>query len=384
MDRVEVCIVGAGVIGLAVARELALRHGPGADILILDQEAHFGEHSSSRNSEVIHAGIYYPQHSLKARLCVRGKALLYDYLQQRSLPHRRLGKLIVAQDGEEDGLESLARRAQDNGVDDLTLLDAQQLRGMESAVRASAALLSPSTGIVDSHALMVSVLQEAESLGATLATHSPVRRVSRESDLFIVHCSQGEQEDYRFGARTLINCAGLGAQALASRIEGSRENAVPPLTPCKGNYFSYSGRSPFDRLIYPMPDARGGALGVHATLDLGGQLRFGPDSHVMESEAAYSAGDFPTRQHYAVDAEGLETFSAAISRYFPTLEKTRLQPDYAGIRPRLAAPGGEPADFTFQLTRQGETSLLQLFGIESPGLTASLAIAEHAAELLVG
>ena len=372
MDQFDTCIVGAGVIGLAIARYLAVESSPQAGaVVLLDAERDIGVHISSRNSEVSHAGIYYPRDSLKARLCVRGKALLYDYCHRHDIPHRRLGKLIVAQEDETSGLERLQRQALENGVDDLQLLDGRDLANLEPALRASAALHSPSTGILDSHEYMRRLLAEAMAAGVLHAGGTRIDRILYERENIEVHTRSmtgGDDETFRFGCRRLINCAGLQAQALAGLIEGIDHASVPALYPCKGDYFSYSGASPFSRLVYPLPERHTRGLGIHATLDLGGQLRFGPDAEYVETI------------DYDVNADKRASFARAIGRYYPAIEVDRLHPAYAGIRPKLAGPGSPPADFVIQCTPEaGAADLVQLFGIESPGLTASLAIAEYVA-----
>lgn len=371
MDQFDTCIAGAGVIGLAIARHLtcAAPSRQGA-IVLLDAEREIGQHISSRNSEVIHAGIYYPRDSLKAQLCVRGKALLYDYCRSHDIPHRRLGKLIVAQEGETEQLESLRQQALSNGVDDLRLLDGRKLALRAPAIRAAAALLSPSTGIIDSHSYMRSLLAEAQRAGLLYAGGTHVERVVYRRDDIEVH-TRAQGDPFAFRCRRFINCAGLQAQALAARIEGSDQAAVPPLYLCKGDYFSYSGAAPFSQLVYPLPDRNTRGLGIHCTLDLGGQIRFGPDSEYVE------------RLDYDVDADKRQVFARAIARYFPDIDADKLHPAYSGIRPKLVGPESPPADFVIQCTPEpGAADLVQLFGIESPGLTASLAIAEYVGERL--
>ncbi|MEX2469820.1 MAG: NAD(P)/FAD-dependent oxidoreductase, partial [Pseudohongiellaceae bacterium] len=361
--------------GLAIARHLACaapsRRGA---IVLLDAERDIGQHISSRNSEVIHAGIYYPRDSLKARLCVRGKALLYDYCRRHEIPHRRLGKLIVAQEGETQQLERLRQQALANGVDDLSLLDGRELATRAPAIRAAAALLSPSTGIIDSHSYMRCLLTEAQQAGLLYAGGTHVERVVYRRDDIEVHTrTPGDPAGaaFAFRCRRFINCAGLQAQALAARIEDSDQAAVPPLYLCKGDYFSYSGAAPFSQLVYPLPDSNTRGLGIHSTLDLGGQIRFGPDSEYVE------------RLDYDVDADKRQVFARAIARYFPGIDADKLHPAYAGIRPKLVGPDSPPADFVIQCTpASGGADLVQLFGIESPGLTASLAIAEYVGENL--
>lgn len=360
MEKIDTLVVGAGVVGLAVARQFA---ESGHEVLILEAAESFGTGISARNSEVIHAGIYYPTGSLKARLCVRGRQLLYAYCTERGISHQRCGKLIVATDeSQHAALAGIVTHATANGVDDLHWLTAAEARAMEPALHCTAALHSPSTGIIDSHGLMLSLLGDAERAGALLAVNTPVRRVDIIPDGFIVHTPE-----IALQARQLINCAGLGAQGLAARMDGLACTHIPPLSLAKGNYFSLQGRSPFSRLIYPAPEAHG--LGVHLTLDLGGQARFGPDVEWVETE------------DYAVDPQRSGVFYAAIRRYWPELPDKALQPAYAGIRPKPHARGEATRDFLVSGPQEhGIAGLFNLFGIESPGLTASLALAEYVAE----
>jgi len=367
-EKVEVCIVGAGVIGLAIARALA---NSGKDVLVLELGPRFGEGVSSRNSEVIHAGIYYPENSLKAELCVRGKSLLYEYCESRNIGHDRIGKLIVATTlAEEEQLEGIKRQAMDNGVSDLVEVSRQRLEKMEPALNASMALFSPSTGIISAAELMTSLLADLESAGGTLATRTSVSAVQTGQAGFSVKCDI-ENQPYEFQCERLVNAAGLGAQQLAASIDGLSAEFVPPLFLCKGNYFTYQGRSPFSHLIYPVPERGGAGLGVHATIDLGGQVKFGPDVEYVETE------------DYSVSNERLDQGVQAIRRYFPTLDPARLVAGYAGIRPKLQGPGDPFCDFVIQ----GEDAhqvrgLVNLLGIESPGLTSSMAIADTVAARL--
>jgi L-2-hydroxyglutarate oxidase LhgO len=367
-EMVDVCIVGAGVIGLAIARELAIS---GKDVLVLEQGQRIGEGVSSRNSEVIHAGIYYPAGSLKAELCVRGKSLLYEYCASRGIGHDRIGKLIVATtEAEEQQLQDIKRQAADNGVDDLVEVSRHRLQEMEPALNASMALFSPSTGIVSAPDLMTSLLADLESCGGTLATRSYVSAVKYGTLGFTVRCDI-ENELYEFQCERLVNAAGLGAQQLATSIEGLSQEFVPPLFLCKGNYFTYQGRSPFSHLIYPLPERGGAGLGVHATIDLGGQVKFGPDVEYVETE------------DYAVSDDRLDQGIRAIRKYFPALDQDRLVAGYAGIRPKLQGPGDPFCDFVIQAEDVHQVpGLVNLFGVESPGLTSSIAIAETVAARL--
>jgi L-2-hydroxyglutarate oxidase LhgO len=357
---VEIVVAGAGVVGLAVARALALA---GHQVLILDRECQIGTGISSRNSEVIHAGLYYPEGSLKAQSCVEGRFLLYRYCAERGVAARRLGKLIVATEASEVPLlERVAARAAANGVSDLAWLDAKAAQALEPALSCVAALLSPSTGIVDSHALMLAYLGDAEAAGALFVGQAPIE--SGQVSGAGLNLEIGGAETMSLECKWLINCAGLAAVALAGKIDGMPPAAVPQAAYCKGSYFSLSGRSPFSHLIYPVPEQAG--LGVHLTLDLGGQARFGPD---VEWVAA---------PNYEVEIARAAGFYGAIRRYWPGLPDGALQPGYAGIRPKLGGPGRAAADFRLDGPEDhGVAGLINLFGIESPGLTASLALAER-------
>lgn len=368
MDRVDALVVGAGVIGLAVARELALA---GREVIVIDAAEGIGTATSARNSEVIHAGLYYAPGSLKARLCVEGRAALYAHCAARGIAHRRCGKLVVAvTDAERPALEALHAQARTNGVDDTALIDGAAARAMEPAVRCVAALHSPSTGIVDIHGLMLSLQGEAEDRGAMFAFHSPFERATLTSDGFDVQV--GGDEPMRLHARMLVNAAGLHASTVAARIEGLDPRHVPRTRWCRGHYFALTGRAPFSRLVYPMHNRAG--LGIHFTLDLGGQGRFGPDVDWLPEGSG---------EDYAVDASRTDTFAADIRRYWPALPDGALAPAYSGIRPKLVGPGEPAADFRIDgPAAHGVPGLVNLFGIESPGLTASLAIGARAASLL--
>lgn len=366
MESVDSVVIGAGAVGLAVARALALA---GRDVVVLEMESTIGTGTSSRNSEVIHAGIYYPRGSLKAGLCVSGRRALYPFLSEHGVPHRRCGKLIVATDPEHiPGLEKLRLQGAANGVADLRMLSGAQARALEPALDCVAALESPSTGILDSHGFMLALLGEAEDRGAVIAYRSPLLK-GRIAGGDGFELEVGGAESMRLLARVVVNSAGLAAQNLAGRLEGFPRERLPPSYYCKGNYFSLSGRSPFARLIYPAPEAAG--LGVHLTLDLAGQARFGPDVEWVE------------HIDYDVDPRRAQSFYAAIRRYWPKLQDGALRPAYSGIRPKIQ-PRGEPSrDFLIQGPRDhGIPGLVNLFGIESPGLTAALAIGEHVRQLL--
>lgn len=360
METVDVVVVGAGVVGLAVARQWALA---GRETLILEMEARFGTQTSARNSEVIHAGLYYPTGSLKARLCVRGKDLLYRYCAERGVAHRRIGKLLIAtEEAELPALASYAQRAEANGVP-LQPLTAAEIGRIEPAVRAVAGLYSESTGILDSHGLMLALLGDAERAGATLVTHTPVVGARIEPDGIVLRT--GGDEPFELRCRGLINAAGLRAQELARRIIGFPAEAAPPAFYAKGHYFVLSGRAPFQHLVYPMPDHAG--LGIHVTLDLGGQCKFGPD-----------VSGWLAAPDYAFESGLEDKFYRAIRRYYPDLPDGALQPGYTGIRPKVTGPTEAAGDFIIQgPAAHGVAGLVNLFGIESPGLTGCLAIAEQ-------
>lgn len=368
MDSIDTLIIGAGALGLACAARLAQ---PGQSCLIVEAEKLIGSHSSSRNSEVIHAGLYYPPGSLKAELCLEGRERLYAWCAQRQVAHRRIGKLLVAVSETERGqLDALAQNAAACGVHELQALNHARLQRLEPAVRGVAALLSPGTGIIDSHAYLQSLLAAAQDRGAQLVLQTRVERLEPSANGWIASGSSAG-EGFRLEAQRVVNAAGLFAQRLAQHTAGLAAGQIPPLHLCQGRYFGYSGRAPFQHLIYPLPEANTAGLGIHATLDLGGQLRFGPDTRYLDSI------------DYRVDEQLRGLFAAAIRRYYPGLDAARLVPGYSGIRPKLAGPGEPPADFLIQSpVEHGLAGLVNLFGIESPGLTASLAIAERVAQAL--
>jgi L-2-hydroxyglutarate oxidase LhgO len=359
VQKLDVVVVGGGVIGLAVARAFALS---GRDVVLLEAESALGCHTSSRNSEVIHAGIYYPTGSLKARLCVQGKRALYAYCEQEEVAHARLGKLIVATRDEEIAqLERLKAQAEANDVDDLVWLDPRDIHALEPAVTAVRGLLSPSTGIVDSHELMAALRRNAEGAGAQVVLSTPVLggRVSDNG----VELEIGGVEPMTASCRTVINAAGLFAQQLAHNIDGLPKSHIPGQYFAKGHYFVLPGRAPFQRLVYPVPVP--GGLGVHVTLDLARQARFGPDVSWLDGV------------DYAFDESRAESFYAAIRTYYPALEDGTLAPGYTGIRPKLGPASAAAQDFVIQGERvHGVRGLVNLYGIESPGLTAALALAE--------
>jgi L-2-hydroxyglutarate oxidase LhgO len=365
METVDVVVAGAGVVGLACARALALA---GREVLVLEAADLIGSGVSSRSSEVIHAGIYYPRGSAKALHCVRGRHLLYAYLAERHLPYRRCGKLLVATSAEQvAGLDGVQAAARANGVDDLRRLEAAEACALEPALQCVAALLSPSTGIVDSHALMVALLADAEHHGAACVLRSPVERLVIEADRIVLEV--GGAEPTTIAARAFVNSTGLAAPALARRSAGFPPAAVPVASYAKGNYFSLAGRAPFGRLIYPLPEKAG--LGVHLTLDLGGQARFGPDVQWIDEP------------DYHVDPARGDRFYAEIRKYWPALADGALQPAYAGVRPKISGPAEPAADFRILgPSAHGIAGVVQLFGIESPGLTSSLSIAQTVAQEL--
>ena len=366
MEEVDCVIAGAGVVGLAIARALAEAD---RDVLILEAQESFGTVTSARNSEVIHAGIYYPKDSLMAQLCVSGRKALYAYLKERQLPHRNCGKLIVATSPEEvTRLEGIRARAALNGVDDLRQISAQEAIAMEPALSCFGALHSPSTGILDSHAYMLSLLGDAQNKGAVLVCHTPVIG-GRVTDAG-VEISTGGADPIQLRARLFINAAGLFAPALAKNLQGFPQQHVPKAYFAKGNYFSLSTRSPFSRLIYPVPVP--GGLGTHLTLDLAGQARFGPDVEWVDEI------------NYEVDPARGESFYAAIRSYWPDLRDGALLPAYSGIRPKIVPQGAPAQDFVVQgESVHGVKGVVNLFGIESPGLTSSLALANLIKNIVV-
>ncbi len=367
MQTIETVVVGAGVIGLAVARALALA---GQEVVVLEAEASIGTVTSSRNSEVIHAGIYYPTDSNKARFSVAGKPALYRFCAEHGVAHDRCGKLIVAADRDQaDGLAELKRRAAANGVPDLRFVDRAELALLEPEITGARALLSPSTGIIDSHGFMLALQGDAEAAGTMVAFLSPLRGGRVVDGGFELEVGGREPTEIR--CRRLVNAAGLEAQATARRLTGVPAETIPPLYYSKGSYYTLSGRSSFRHLIYPMPEP--GGLGVHLSIDLAGQARFGPDVEWVDAIT------------YDVDPARADGYYRAVRRYWPGLADGALKPDYAGIRPKLVPAGAPAGDFLVQGPgAHGIAGLVNLYGIESPGLTASLAIADHVAQLLHG
>ena len=364
MEEVDAVVIGAGVVGLACAKQLA---EAGREVIVLERETAFGTGISARNSEVIHAGLYYPPGSLKAQLCVQGRHALYAYCAARGIAHRRIGKLVVASRAPQlPALEAIAVRARSNGVDDLCLLDAAGVRALEPELDAAGGLFSPSTGIVDSHGLTQALLADAEHHGAVLAVESPV--LGGRADSAGIVLDVGGSAPLRLHTRCVVNAAGLDAPRLGRALEGPAAALAPRAFYARGVYFSLGGRAPFSHLIYPIPEP--GGLGVHLTLDLAGQARFGPDV-----EWIYHAD-------YEVDPARAERFYAAIRNWWPGLEDGRLQPAYAGVRPKIVGPGEPDADFRIDgPAAHGVPGLVHLYGIESPGLTAALAIGARVAAM---
>jgi L-2-hydroxyglutarate oxidase LhgO len=361
VEQIDAVVIGAGVVGLAVARALALQ---GQEVMVLEAENAIGTGTSARNSEVIHAGIYYPAGSLKARLCVQGKQMLYAYCAERGVAHQRLGKLIVATSAEQVGqLAAIQARAAANGVHDLRVLSAGEAQALEPELRCEAALLSPSTGIVDSHGLMLALLGDLENAGGLLALCSPVHRIGAGQGTVSHPLRVLAQDGTELAARCVVNAAGLSAVALAQRVDGLNPALLPRAHYAKGNYFTLAGKAPFSRLIYPVPEQAG--LGVHLTLDLGGQAKFGPDVQWVDDPADLQ-----------VDPRRGDAFYAEVRRYWPGLADGALQAGYAGMRPKISGPHAAAADFVVQGPAQhGVPGLVNLLGIESPGLTSALAIA---------
>jgi L-2-hydroxyglutarate oxidase LhgO len=372
MEQVDCVVAGAGVVGLAVAREMALQ---GRETILLEREATFGTISSARNSEVIHAGIYYPKDSLKAKLCVQGNRLLYEYCRSHQVSNRAYGKLIVAADASQlDDLQAILYRAQNNQVPDIKMISGSQAKTLEPQLRCEAALLSGSTGVVDSHGLMLSLLGGFEDAGGMVAYQSPLLSAkpigSKAEGGFELEI--GGSDGMKMQTNLLINCAGLSAPALAQKIEGLSKEQIPKPYFAKGNYFSLSGKSPFSHLIYPIPEP--GGLGVHLTLDMAGQAKFGPDVEWLEIE---EEGQID----YTVEHRRGEGFYAAVRQYWPGLKDGALQADYSGVRAKIVPPNTPAGDFCFDGPQQHKfQGLFNLYGFESPGLTSSLAISRYLEE----
>lgn len=358
----DAVVIGAGVIGLAIARAFCLK---GQSVLVLEKNGAFGEETSSRNSEVIHAGIYYKKSSLKAKLCVEGKALLYDYCEANHIPHKRIEKLIVATNEEElVTLDTISQAAAANGVTDLRRLTKAEALSQEPHLFCTGALLSPSTGIIDTHQYMLSLVGDIESQGGQIAFNSPFDKAETIAGGFRI--SSGETE---LTARNIVNAAGLGAQKAAEKIKPAVPFDIPARYLAKGTYFTAHIKSPFSKLIYPVPNTA--SLGIHVTLDMAGQIRFGPDQEWVEDI------------NYDLDPARADAFYDAIRRYYPDLEENSLVPAYTGIRPKLQHPGGSVRDFQISGPKDhGNEGLVLLFGMESPGLTSSLAIGSYVEQLL--
>lgn len=367
VEKVGCVVIGAGVIGLACARALAMA---GHEVIVIERADLIGSETSSRNSEVIHAGIYYATDSLKAELCVRGKQMMYDYCASHGVAHKRCGKLIVATDEQQlDLLDGIRKQAAINGVDDLTFVDSAKVLEMEPNVICHGALLSPSTGLVDSHGLMLAYQGDAEDHGAMIAFNSPVEGGEITKDGILLRV--GGEAPMELLCDFVVNAAGHSAQPIARAIDGIPTDSIPGQYYARGVYFTLGGgKPPFTRLIYPVPDPLGG-LGVHVTVDLGGQVKFGPDVEWIDGV------------DYTVDPARGESFYASIRKYWPGLPDGALQPGYAGVRPKLSEKGSHGNDFMIQGTEDhGIKGLVNLYGIESPGLTSSMAIAEFVSQKL--
>jgi L-2-hydroxyglutarate oxidase LhgO len=362
----DAIVIGAGVIGLAIARELAMS---GQQVLILEAASRAGTETSARNSEVIHAGLYYPTNSLKARFCVEGRQQLYTFCTEHGVATRRVGKLIVATTGDEDAkLRAIHGQAIANGVHDLEWLTSKQVSSLEPAIRCTAALLSPSTGILDVPGYMLALQASAERFGTTLAFQTSFVNAKERDGLFEVSTRGKDGETSRLKCRTLVNCAGHGAHNVAASIAGLNFDLLPPRFLAKGSYCSLSGQTPFNHLIYPVPVS--GALGIHATLDMAGAVRFGPDIEWLDA------------LDYSLPEGIAGKFVGAVKSYWPDVEMRRLSPSYCGIRPKIHGPDESFADFSIEFKdRHGVAGLVNLFGIESPGITASLAIARYVVDM---
>ena len=365
MERLDCVVIGAGVIGLAVARAMAIA---GREVILLEAHDCIGSEISSRNSEVIHAGIYYPAGSLKARFCVQGRKQLYEYCTERNVPFNRCGKFIVAtNEHQQPELQTILEKARINGVDDMVSLDKVEMQHKEPDLNCISALWSPSTGIVDSHAYMLALQGDLENAGGNVVFNSKVTSGKIDSGKLELMLGDGENS-FSLAANTVVNCAGLGGDKLAHAIAGINSETLPGYSYAKGNYFTYSAKSPFSSLIYPVPNEYG--LGVHVALDMAGNLRFGPDVEWID------------KIDYEVDPTRSDLFYEAIRKYWPGLSDHTLIPAYSGIRPKINGKGLPPADFKIQTENEhGVAGLINLFGIESPGLTSSLALADYVNKL---
>ena len=369
MEQVDCVVVGAGVIGLAVAREMALQ---GRETILLERESAFGTVSSARNSEVIHAGIYYPKDSLKAKLCVEGNRLLYEYCRSHQVSTQAYGKLIVAADETQiNDLQAILYKAQNNGVPEIKMISGDEAKVLEPNLKCVAAILSSTTGIVDSHGYMLSLLGGFEDAGGMVAYQSPLmsaKSIGQNAEDGY-ELTIGGSDGMEIQTKLLINCAGMSAPAIAQKIKGLKQEQIPKAYFAKGNYFSLSGKSPFTHLIYPIPEP--GGLGVHLTLDMGGQAKFGPDVEWLDIDAEEQID-------YTVDPKRSEGFYEAVRRYWPALKENSLQPDYSGVRAKIVPPNSPAGDFCFNGPQDhGLQGLFNLYGFESPGLTSSLAVAKH-------
>ena len=368
MEQVDCVVIGAGVVGLAIAREMALQ---GHETILLEREGSFGTIASARNSEVIHAGIYYPKDSLKAKLCVEGNRLLYEYCRSHQVATNQYGKLIVADESQLNDLQAILYKAQNNGVPEIKMISGEEAKQLEPNLKCTAAILSSSTGIVDSHGYMLSILGGFEDAGGMIAYHSPLISAkpigSRAQGGF--ELSIGGPDGMNIQTKYLINCAGMSAPAIAQQIEGLDKDQIPKAYFAKGNYFSLSGKSPFTHLIYPIPEP--GGLGVHLTLDMGGQAKFGPDVEWLDITSEEQID-------YTVNPKRSEGFYEAVRRYWPELKDNSLQPNYSGVRAKIVPPNTPAGDFCFNTPQDhGLEGLYNLYGFESPGLTSSLAIAKY-------
>ena len=373
MERFDHIIIGAGIIGLAIAYKLSLKAKSGK-ILLIETQSQFGSETSSRNSEVIHAGIYYSENSLKATLCRQGKEQLYNFCKHHRVPHKTIGKLIIASDAHElENLESIRENARHNGVK-LTLLDQAQCLTLEPNINAHGGLYSATTGIIDSHSYMQTLLTLAEQQGVLYSANTEFLRAEKYADGYQVWLNTHDGE-YIIQCRSLINSSGLDAPKIANNIDVMDKTLIPKYHYCRGHYFSYSGKSPFSHLIYPVPNKNFSGLGIHATLDLSGQLRFGPDAQYIGTKEYGLHNQFKEKLK--------ANFVTAIRRYYPRLNSKKLHFSYSGIRPKLSAENEQAKDFFIQSHEQLRVAgLINLFGIESPGLTASLAVADNVIDKL--
>lgn len=368
MDKLDCVVIGAGVVGLAVARALALA---GREVVVVERHAAIGMETSSRNSEVIHAGLYYPAGSLKARLCLQSRDALYSYCNDHGVPYQRCGKLVVAtSEAQLPKLSAIHAQAHANGCTEVTMLSAEEARSIEPALSCVAALWSPNTGILDTHAYMLALQGDAENAGSLFAFGSTVVGGSAADAGLRLEIRTEDGVESELLVNTLVNCGGLWAPRIARRIKGLAEDDIPQAYFAKGNYYSLAGKAPFSHLIYPVPEP--GGLGVHLTLDLGGQARFGPDVEWLDESLA--------EPDYSVDPNRADAFYREIRAYWPSLPDAALQPAYSGVRPKISGPGAPAADFLF--ASHDCPNYLGLYGIESPGLTASLAIGQHVVETL--